>query len=394
MENKIIDFLNKNRAEFIGLSQSIHKNPEIGNEEYFAAELLTNYLELKGFSIERDIAGHKTGFIARKQSIHGESPKIAFLAEYDALPNLGHACGHNIIGSISVAGAVALGEALNTLPGEIVVYGCPSEEGGVNGSAKGSFVRENLFLGIDVAMIIHPGSQNSITNKSLAVNPLDFEFFGKSSHAAGSPENGKNALDALLHFFTGIASLRQHVKSDVKIHGIITHGGDAPNIIPDYTKARFYIRAATKLSCDDVTNRILSVAEGAAIMTGCKTKATSFQNRVDNLVRTDYFDELYVKTMAKLGVEVSTVLKNSIGSTDVGNVSHIIPTIHPNIKICDSNISGHTHEFEKAAGSIEGDNAVILGGKALALLGLELIQNPAELKKVKESFEKSIREKK
>lgn len=386
MEKKIIDFLDSNRDIFIDLSQKIHQNPEIGNEEYFAADLLTKFLEEKGFDVERNIAGHETGFIARKQSKNGEYPKIAFLAEYDALPNLGHACGHNIIGAISVAGAVGLGELLDNVSGEVIVYGCPSEEGGENGSSKGSFVRENLFESVDVAMIIHPGSEHSITTKSLAVNPLDFEFFGQSSHAAGSPENGKNALDALLHFFNGIATLRQHVKSDVKIHGIITHGGDAPNIIPDYTKARFYIRSSTKEGCDEVTEKVEAIARGAALMTECTTKISSFQNRVDNLIPTRYFDELYVETMKKLGVEVSVDSKKGMGSTDVGNVSHIIPTIHPNIKICDSSISGHTHEFAKAAASKEGDEAVILGGKVLALLGLDLIINKEKLENIKGNF--------
>lgn len=386
MEKKIIDFLDSNRDIFIDLSQKIHQNPEIGNEEYFAADLLTKFLEEKGFDIERNIAGHETGFIARKQSKNGKYPKIAFLAEYDALPNLGHACGHNIIGAISVAGAVGLGELLDNVSGEVIVYGCPSEEGGENGSSKGSFVRENLFEGVDVAMIIHPGSEHSITTKSLAVNPLDFEFFGQSSHAAGSPENGKNALDALLHFFNGIATLRQHVKSDVKIHRIITHGGDAPNIIPDYTKARFYIRSSTKKGCDEVTEKVEAIAHGAALMTGCTTKISSFQNRVDNLIPTRYFDELYVETMKKLGVEVSVDSKKGMGSTDVGNVSHIIPTIHPNIKICDSSISGHTHEFAKAAASKEGDETVILGGKVLALLGLDLIINKEKLENIKDDF--------
>ena len=386
MEKKIIDFLDSNRDIFIDLSQKIHQHPEIGNEEYFAADLLTKFLEEKGFDVERNIAGHETGFIARKQSKNGEYPKIAFLAEYDALPNLGHACGHNIIGAISVAGAVGLGELLDNVSGEVIVYGCPSEEGGENGSSKGSFVRENLFEGVDVAMIIHPGSEHSITKKSLAVNPLDFEFFGQSSHAAGSPENGKNALDALLHFFNGIATLRQHVKSDVKIHGIITHGGDAPNIIPDYTKARFYIRSSTKEGCDEVTEKVEAIARGAALMTGCTTKISSFQNRVDNLIPTRYFDELYVETMKKLGVEVPVDSKKGMGSTDVGNVSHIIPTIHPNIKICDSSISGHTHEFAKAAASKEGDEAIILGGKVLALLGLDLIINKEKLENIKGNF--------
>ncbi|WP_418963787.1 M20 family metallopeptidase [Cetobacterium sp.] len=386
MESRVINFLDNNRENFIDISQRIHKNPEIGNEEYFASDLLTKFLEDRDFDIKRDVAGHKTGFIARKKSKHGEFPKIAFLAEYDALPNLGHACGHNIIGAISVAGAVALAELFDSIPGEIIVYGCPSEEGGENGSSKGSFVRENLFDNVDVAMIIHPSSEHSITKKSLAVNPLDFEFFGKSSHAAGSPENGKNALDALLHFFNGIATLRQHVKPDVKIHGIITHGGDAPNIIPDYTKARFYIRSSTKEGCDEVTSKVESIAQGAALMTGCTAKISSFQNRVDNLIPTRYFDELYVETMQKLGVDVCVDSKKGMGSTDVGNVSHVIPTIHPNIKICDCDVSGHTHEFAEAASSLKGDEAVILGGKALALLGLDLIINKDRLDNVKKSF--------
>ena len=386
MESRVINFLDNNRENFIDISQRIHKNPEIGNEEYFASDLLTKFLEDRDFDIKRDVAGHKTGFIARKKSKHGEFPKIAFLAEYDALPNLGHACGHNIIGAISVAGAVALAELFDSIPGEIIVYGCPSEEGGENGSSKGSFVRENLFDNVDVAMIIHPSSEHSITKKSLAVNPLDFEFFGKSSHAAGSPENGKNALDALLHFFNGIATLRQHVKPDVKIHGIITHGGDAPNIIPDYTKARFYIRSSTKEGCDEVTSKVEAIAQGAALMTECTAKISSFQNRVDNLIPTRYFDELYVETMQKLGVDVCVDSKKGMGSTDVGNVSHVIPTIHPNIKICDCDVSGHTHEFSEAAGSLKGDEAVILGGKALALLGLDLIINKDRLDNVKKSF--------
>lgn len=174
MESRVINFLDNNRENFIDISQRIHKNPEIGNEEYFASDLLTKFLEDRDFDIKRDVAGHKTGFIARKKSKHGEFPKIAFLAEYDALPNLGHACGHNIIGAISVAGAVALAELFDSIPGEIIVYGCPSEEGGENGSSKGSFVRENLFDNVDVAMIIHPSSEHSITKKKFSSKSIGF----------------------------------------------------------------------------------------------------------------------------------------------------------------------------------------------------------------------------
>ncbi|MGL5542095.1 MAG: M20 family metallopeptidase [Fusobacteriaceae bacterium] len=388
MEKKIIDFLDGKREEFIGLSQEIHRNPEIGNEEFFASTLLKGYLKKNGFEVEENIAGHKTGFIARKKSPVREGervPKIAFLAEYDALPGLGHACGHNIIGAISTAGAVALGEFLEEVTGEVVLYGCPSEEGGENGSAKASYVKENFFHGVDAAMIIHPGSENCRTGKSLALNPLDFEFFGQSAHAAGSPEKGKNALDALIHLFNGIATLRQHVTSDVRIHGIITHGGDAPNIIPDYTKGRFYIRAETKEGVDRVTEQIEKIAQGACLITGCQVKISNFQNRVDNLIPTEYFDTLYAETLEKLGEKASSVPRKSMGSTDVGNVSHVIPTIHPTIKICDNPIPAHTHEFAAAASSSKGDEAVILGGKALALLGLRLLQNPEEIRKIKEA---------
>lgn len=387
MEKKIIDFLDGRREEFIGLSQEIHRNPELGNEEFFASTLLKGYLKGKGFQISEGIAGHETGFIARKKSPGREGekfPRLAFLAEYDALPGLGHACGHNIIGAISTAGAVALGELLDKVPGEVILYGCPSEEGGENGSAKASYVRENLFQDADLAMIIHPGSENCVTGKTLALNPLDFEFFGQSAHASGSPEKGKNALDALIHLFNGIATLRQHVTPDVRIHGIITHGGDAPNIIPDYTKGRFYIRAETKEGVDRVTDQIEKIAQGAGLITGCQVKISNFQNRVDNLVTNQYFDSLYAETFEKLGGTVSTVPRKSIGSTDVGNVSHVIPTIHPTIKICDREIPAHTHQFAEAASSPLGDEAVILGGKALALLGLKLLQNPEEIRKIKE----------
>lgn len=386
MDKRIIEFLDENRERFVSISQKIHANPELGNEEFFASNLLVEELRSEGFEVEVDIAGHKTAFIARKKSKKGEFPKIAFLAEYDALPNLGHACGHNIIGSISVAAAVALSRLFDDIPGEVVIYGCPAEEGGENGSAKASLVRENLFEGIDVAMIIHPSSENSITKNTLAVNPLDFEFFGKSSHAAASPEDGINALDAMIHFFNGIATLRQHIKPDVKIHGIITHGGDAPNIIPDYTKARFYIRSATKEGCEEVTKKIEKIAEGAALMTGCTSKISSFQNRVDNIVPVKYFDQLYVETMKKLGVEVLTDSKKQMGSTDVGNVSHVIPTIHPTIKICGDEVAGHTVEFAQASCSHKGDEAVVLGAKGLALLGLKLILDEEKLDKIKQAF--------
>ena len=386
MKESIVKFIDSNKDKFIEISQAIHSHPELGNQEFFASNLLAETLKANGFEVIQDVAGHKTGFIARKKSPLGDKPKISFLAEYDALPKIGHGCGHNIIGSISTAAAIALGETLDSVAGEVLVYGCPAEEGGENGSSKGSFVRENLFDGVDVAMIIHPSGENMVTGKSLAVSPLDFEFFGKPAHAAGCPEKGRNALDALLHFFNGIATLRQHVTSDVRIHGIITHGGDAPNIIPEYTKARFFIRAETKERCNEVVERIKEIAKGAAIITGCKEKVSSFQNMVDNIVPTPEFDKLYVEVAKEFGIDVIADERDGRGSSDVGNVSHVIPTIQPYIKICGHNVVGHSQEFCSAAGSSEGDKAVILGAKILANVGYELLTSPKKLEIIKNDF--------
>lgn len=246
LKEQIIDEIESRKAEYLKISHSIHENPEIGNEEYFASKLLSDLLEAEGFTVERGVAGHETAFLARKKSSVKSGPSVAFLAEYDALPGLGHACGHNIIGTASTAAAIALGRQIDEIGGEVVVLGTPAEEGGPNGSAKGSFVKHGLLEGIDAALMVHPSNATRITGNSLAVDPLDFEFIGKPAHAAAAPHQGINALDAVIQLFNSINALRQHVTDDVKIHGIITHGGDAPNIVPHYAKARFYIRAATR----------------------------------------------------------------------------------------------------------------------------------------------------
>lgn len=194
---KVKENIDQNKELYISTSHKIHANPEIGNEEFFASSLLTGILENEGFSVTKAVAGHETSFIARKKS-DKPGPSIAFLAEYDALPGLGHACGHNIIGTMSTAAAIALSKVLDEVGGEAVVLGTPAEEGGPNGSAKGSFVKHGLLEGIDAAMMIHPNGKTSLTAPSLAVDPLDFEFFGKSAHAAASPHEGINALDAVI----------------------------------------------------------------------------------------------------------------------------------------------------------------------------------------------------
>jgi amidohydrolase len=375
-----------NKELYLSTSHEIHERPEIGNEEFFASARLIKILEDEGFEVERAVAGHETSFVARKKS-EKDGPSIAFLAEYDALPGLGHACGHNIIGTTSVAAAIALSKVLDETGGEAVVFGTPAEEGGPNGSAKGSFVKHGLVEGIHAALMLHPSGQTRLTTSSLAVDPLDFEFIGKPAHAAASPHEGINALDAVIQLFNGINALRQQLTDDVRIHGIITHGGDAPNIIPEYAKARFFIRAATRSGLNEVTRRVKAVAEGAALATGAKLNVIAFQNEVDNLLLNDRYNEVFKNVIEDLGETVATDERDGIGSTDAGNISQVVPTIHPYIKIGPDNLVAHTVPFREAAASPQGDEALLKGAKALALTAFELITDQDLLTYIKAEFE-------
>lgn len=386
LRHQITKYIDESSNSFISISHFIHDNPELGNEEFKASKILIDILEKEGFSVTSNVAGHQTAFIARKRSKQTGAFTIGFLAEYDALPGLGHACGHNIIGTASVAAAIALSKVLDDIGGEIVVLGTPAEEGGPNGSAKGSFVKHQLLDGIDACMMIHPANQYSITCSSLAVDPLDFEFIGKSAHASAKPFEGINALDAVIQLFNGINALRQHVEDDVRIHGIITHGGDAPNIIPEYAKARFYIRASTREKLDIITNRVKAIAEGAALATGTKLNIIAFQNSIDNLLLNPIFDQIFKESLESLGTSPSIDRQGGIGSTDAGNISQVVPTIHPYIKIGDDHLVPHTPEFREAAKSHSGDAALILGSKALALTGFRLLTEKNTMKLIHQTF--------
>ncbi|TFD96258.1 M20 family metallopeptidase [Jeotgalibacillus sp. R-1-5s-1] len=384
-EQEILEHIDERKEQYLSTSHQIHAHPEIGNEEYFAQDLLTSHLVSAGFNVEKNIAGHETAFYAYKKS-DKPGPVIAFLAEYDALPGLGHACGHNIIGTASIAAAISIGSVIHETGGTVVVLGTPAEEGGPNGSAKGSFVQHGYLDGIDAAMMIHPSYRNGLTTTSLAVDPLDFEFIGKPAHAASSPHDGANALEGVIQLFNGINSLRQHVTSDVRIHGIITHGGDAPNIIPAYAKARFYIRAAERATLNHVTEKVRAIAQGAALATGTKVNILEFQNQVDNLIPTPSFDDVYKKAYESLGGTFPEKVHGGIGSTDAGNISHVVPTIHPYVKIGPEELVLHTEEFREAAKSKAGDEGLLIGAKSLALTAFRLLTEPELLRGIKEEF--------
>lgn len=375
MSNKqeILDYIENNKYDYVEISHRIHERPELGNEEIFASRTLIDKLKANDFEIETDIAGHATGFIATYDSGQ-EGPTIGYLAEYDALPGLGHACGHNIIGTASVLAGSALKQVINRIGGKVVVLGCPAEEGGENGSAKASYVKAGIIDDIDIALMIHPGNETYPTIDTLAVDVLDIKFYGKSAHASENADEALNALDAMISYFNGVAQLRQHIKKSQRVHGVILDGGKAANIIPDFTHARFYTRATTRKELDVLTEKVNQIARGAAIQTGCDYEFGPIQNGVNEFIKTPKLDALFEKYANEVGEDVSHD-DFGFGSTDTGNVSHIVPTIHPHVKIGSRNLVGHTHRFREAAASVHGDQALIHGAKIIALMGLELIEN-------------------
>ncbi|MBO4378988.1 MAG: M20 family metallopeptidase [Clostridia bacterium] len=374
------------------IALDIHAHPEVSNYEFYACERLSKQLEAEGFSVTTDVAGHRTGFNAvYKASKPG--PVLVFLAEYDALIGLGHGCGHNLFGATSCLAAASLRQVIDETGGEIRVYGTPGEEGGENGSAKGSFVREGFFSDVDAALCVHPGDRNESSSKNIACAPMDIEFWGKPSHAAAAPEKGINALDALILTYNGINALRQHVTPDVRIHGIITHGGDAPNIVPAYASAKFYFRAAAVPTLEALCKRIENIVEGAALMTGAKGSMKPSQNRVDNMVPTPSFDAVYGKEFEQLsGESIRFSSGCGIGSSDVGNVSQQVPTIQPTICITDKPTPWHTEESKAASKSEKGLASIVLGAKTLALTALDLIDDPDLLRQIKEDHAKQVKD--
>lgn len=369
---------------------AIHAHPETSNHEVFAADTLTALLAKDGFQITRDVAGHPTGFTATYRA-QKPGPVLVFLAEYDALAGLGHGCGHNLFGATSSLAAVALKSVIDNVGGEVRVYGTPGEEGGENGSAKGSFVREGFFKDCDAALCVHPGSRgHRLSEKSIACAPVSIEFFGRPAHAASSPEKGINALDGLILTYNGLNALRQHVTPDVRIHGIITHGGTAPNIVPDYTRALFYLRASTAPTLDALYQRALDVVAGAAAMTGARGVMQPSQNRVDNMVVTPSFDAIYARHLSEAGEVLNTEPRQSMGSSDVGNVSQVIPTIQPSISITDTFVTPHSEGFRDAACSAKGLASIALGAKLLAKTALDLICEPDTLAAIKAEHAEAV----
>jgi len=387
-KDKAREYINTNSDYLIEISDEIHRNPEIAFKEVKASRLLADELKKAGFEIELGAAGMDTAIVATHPE-HSKGPTIAILAEYDALPEIGHACGHNLIATSALGACLALGSMKKDIPGKLVFMGTPAEE---DIGGKIAMIEAGLFKNIDAAMMFHPAPGYTMTGRQgLALTEVNIEFHGKASHASGSPEKGINALDAVIQTFNGINALRQHIKSTARIHGVITHGGTKPNIVPEYAAASFYVRAITDDYCKELVKKLENCAMGAASATGATLKYSiiepSYQSRVMNKPMGDAF----AKNLEAIGEPIIPLPPGSgAGSSDIGNVSHVIPAIHPYISICDDSIAGHSIEFAEASASKRGHEVMLNAAKALAMTAIDLFTDSKMMNQVREEFQRRV----
>lgn len=373
----------KYRNELTNLNEYLYNNPELGLQEYKACAAHTDILKKYGFKVEKGFANFETAYKASYKKQNG--PRIAILAEYDALPKIGHGCGHNAYGVTSIAGGILIKELIQKLDlqGEILVIGTPAEE--TNG-AKVDMAKLGIFNDIDVSMAVHPcGEAHIRSGKSHAMEALQFTFKGKTAHAAAAPHEGINALDGVLNLFNSINALRQQTLSSARIHGIISNGGEAANIIPDLAIANFYVRAETLEYLKGLVERVKNCAKGAALASGTELEIINYETSFANLVTNKKLMELYEKNLRSLGV-TDIRDKEGLGSTDMGDVSQCCPTIHPYFPLTTKHLIGHTIEFATATIQEEAYKGMKEACLAMALSCLDIFEKPEILKEIKEEF--------
>ena len=380
LKRKVKDSVESQKQQLIQLSLNIHDNPELGFKEEKASAWLTSYLEDNGFHVERGIAGLPTAF----RATYGQGrPKIALLAEYDALPKIGHGCGHNIIGVSAAGAAVASKSVIDKLGGSIVVMGTPGEE---SFGGKIDMVKAGAFKEIDVAMLVHPEVRNMPTEEALACSSLEVEFFGRPAHAASQPHKGINALDAMILAFTSINSLRQHIRGDARIHGIITDGGEAPNIVPAHSAAVFLVRAPDNDYLAELKDKVLNCFAGASVASGARLEYSWRDRTYAPLTSNMTLAELFKQNLESLGRQVETCdPRLGLGSTDMGNVSQVVPSIHPTIAIAPREVLIHTPEFAAATVSEAGHSGLLDAAKAMAMTVADILQ-PGTTDRIRQDF--------
>jgi amidohydrolase len=383
-KRELCETVERMRGDLVRLSREIHARPELAFEERFASELLVRTLRDAGLEVMVGAYGLPTAFAAEFGRDSG--PCVAVLAEYDALPHMGHACGHNLIATAGVGAGIALAALGAGLPGRVRVLGTPAEE---RGCGKELMAREGALVGVDAAMMMHPASINLVNMPCVCMAEVEVVYRGQAAHASGMPERGINALDALVLAYQAIAALRQHIRPTERIHGIFTDGGQAPNVVPERAAGHFYVRAPTRSELEALKPRVEGCFRAGAAATGAELElswgdadyldirynqplANAFQSNAEQLGR-KFFP--YEKLPAGLQ-----------GSTDMGNVSQRVPSIHPMLAAAPPHCTIHHPEFAKWAGSEMGDAAAIDGAKSLAMTAFDFLADPALRDRTRASF--------
>lgn len=373
----------RGRADLLlEVSHQIHERPELNFEEHRAHDVLCGALDVAGLDVEPHAYGLDTAFAARAGS---EGPLVAVVCEYDALPEIGHACGHNIIAAAGLGAGLAAAALAEELGGRVVVLGTPAEEGG---GGKVLMARQGAFDGVDAAMMIHPADADLTAMDTIAIHQLDVRYTGQEAHAAAHPELGRNALDAAVLGYVNVAALRQHIRPDERVHGIFTDGGDKPNIVPARAATNWYVRSPNLSTLEPLKDRVLAGLQAGADAAGCTMHAEWYDPPYADMLDSGPLLDAFCANAAAVGRDHRAPDQRShvVGSTDMGNVSYLTPSIHPMIRVAPAGVSIHTAEFTRYAGGPEGDAAVIDGAISMAATVVDLWTDPDLRRRAAETF--------
>ncbi|MEA2703749.1 MAG: hypothetical protein QOD63_1694 [Actinomycetota bacterium] len=389
LKQQVVDAVDARATVLLEVSHRIHERPELLFEERFAADLLATVLEDEGFDVQRQALGLETAFVGRPTSEddgQGQGPLVAVLCEYDALPGIGHACGHNIIAAAGLGAGLAAATVASLAGGRVTVIGTPAEEGGGGKVILGD---RGAFDAVDAVLIVHPAGTDLLVPDVIAIATFEVTYSGVGAHAAAAPHRGRNALDAAVLGYNAVAALRQHIEATDRVHGVFKEAGEKPNIVPDRAVAEWYVRSATLASLQPLKERVLACLEAGATAAGCTMDVRTMAPEYSDLRSNRPLAELYRANSTRLGrvPADSTPATRMVVSTDVGNVSYLAPTIHPMVRVAPPDVSLHSTDFARWAASPDGDLAVLDGAKAMAMTAVDLWLRPEAMAEVRAAFD-------
>lgn len=382
LKAQVVADIDRRAADLIAASHDIHAHPELNFEEHFAHELLTSMIERNELPVTRKAYGLDTAF-ETKIGTHGLD--VAVLCEYDALPGIGHACGHNVIAAAGLGAGLALAQVAEHAGGRLTLMGTPAEEGG---GGKVEMARAGAFKGLAAAMMVHPADRDLARMNAIAIQQLIVRYYGQAAHAAVSPHLGRNALDAAVLGYMNVAALRQHIRPTERIHGIFTKAGEKANIVPREAETSWYVRSDTIETLQPLKARVAACVESSAVATDCRAELhweiNAYADIVDNIPLLD----AYAENSTSLGRPLTSAFMPGTGggSTDMGNVSYLTPTIHPMLQVSPRGVSLHSPQFAEYTASKEADKAVLDGAKIMAMTVIDLWTKADLQENVKAAF--------